>query len=180
MVYRFDIGRLERARRRNDIGRDVVAARQRLRRGKACADHGRSVSDQIEAHQAGLLLEDERLADGPAFAFALTRQNESGADIGVAGERHLGPRRKDAHLGGVRGIARRQHESRLRKIKLGGNRLHLRGRDAAAVKDDGKRIAAEGSLGENIDRDELKLHGLANFLHDRIRHCMRARRGQSP
>jgi hypothetical protein len=64
----------------------------------------------------------------------------------------------------MRAIARRQHESRLREIELGGDGLHLRGRHAAGVEDDGQRIATEGSLGENIDGYEFDMHRMVFTL----------------
>ena len=70
-------------------------------------------------------------------------QHEGGADIGMAGKRHFGARGENAHMGGVRGVLRRQHEGRFREIELGGDGLHLRRRKPARVGHDGERIAAE-------------------------------------
>ena len=81
----------------------------------------------------------------------MPRQHEGRADIGMAGERHLGLGREDADLGGVGRVLRRQHEGRLGEVELGGDRLHLLGGQALGIGHDGQRIAAESAVGEDVD-----------------------------
>ncbi len=77
----------------------------------------------------------------------------------MAGKRDFGAHGENAHLGVMRGLARRQHEGGLGIIELGGDRLHLRGRKPAGVEHHGERIAAERAVGENVDSDVAPLHG---------------------
>ena len=129
--------------------------RQRLRRGKARRHHDAVLARQVERDQAGLLLEHQPVA----ARRPMPRQHEGGADIGMAGEGQLGLGREDADLGGVRRVLRRQHEGRLGEVELGGDRLHLLGREAFGVENDGQRIAAELPVGENVDGLERTFHG---------------------
>ena len=62
------------------------------------------------------------------------------------------------HLRVVGLVSRRQHKSRLRIIELGGDRLHLFGRQSAGIEHDGQRITAEGAVGENVHSDITPLH----------------------
>ena len=83
----------------------------------------------------------------------------------MAGERHLGSAIEDAHARGMAGIVRRQDEGRLAQIELGGEGLHLGVREAVRIGEDGERIAAEASVGEDVDGDELKgFHGLGLLM----------------
>ena len=119
---------LERAGLGHDLGRDLLADAERHRCGQARGDDGSVLAREVHADQARFLLEDQPIArDRPAMALAGARQHEGGADIGMAGERHLGLGREDADLGGVGGVLGRQHEGRLGQVELGGDGLHLRG-----------------------------------------------------
>ena len=53
---------------------------------------------------------------------------------------------------------RRQHKGGLGIIELGGDGLHLRGRQPSGIQHDGQRIAAEGAVGKNVDGDIAPLH----------------------
>ena len=128
MICRFDVGGRERTCRCHDVRRNDVTSREWLRRRQTGAEDRLSFFDQIEAYQAGLLLEHQRIADRASVAPAFARQNKGRADIGMTGERHLGARRENANLRRMRRILRRQDEGRFRKIELGGDRLHLLGR----------------------------------------------------
>ncbi len=76
----------------------------------------------------------------------------------MTGKRHLGAGREDAHLRGMRGVLRRQHESGFGEVELGGDRLHLPRRQAQGIDDHGERIAAELPVGEHVDGDECQSH----------------------
>ena len=107
--------------------------------------------------KSGYLLEDhvpaiERDAANPV----LMRQDERRADVGMTRKRHLGARRKNPDTSGVCKIGRRQHESRLGKIELVGDGLHLSVGKTACIGNDRHRVAAELPIGEDIDR--LKWH----------------------
>jgi len=119
-----------------------------LRRCQARADHRSAVGQQAEADKPRLLLKNHRIARGAAGAFALFRQYEGGADIGMAGERQFGAWSEDAHLRGMRRVLRRQHERGLGQIEFGGDGLHLRAGQRPAIRDDRQRIAAEFAVGE--------------------------------
>ena len=127
---------------------------QRLRRREFGADEPALLGHDLDRHEACSLLEQEprrRLR-------CQRRQHEGGADIGVACKRKLPVHREDANLRVVGGIGRRQHEGRLRIIELGGDRLHLFGRQPAGIEHDGEWITAEGTIGENVDSDVAPLH----------------------
>ena len=144
----------------DDLRRHRLAERERLRRRKARPGDGAAVAHHLHRHEAREFLEHHRLrADRPAVTRAFPRQREGGADIGMAGERHLRPRREDAHLRGVRRVLRRQHEGGLGEIELAGDRLHLRRGQSAPVEHHGKRIAAERPVGEHVDGHEIQSHG---------------------
>src|SRR5207244_9230784 len=51
-----------------------------------------------------------------------------------------------------------QHERRFGIIEFGCDGLHLHGRETAGIQHDRKRIAAEGTVGKNIDGDIAPLH----------------------
>jgi hypothetical protein len=95
----------------------------------------------------------------------------------MARKRDFGALGENAHLGVVRGLARRQHEGGLGIIELGGNRLHLRGRKPAGVEHHGERIAAEGAVGENVDSDVASsLHGALVWFDGVVWHAALTRR----
>ncbi len=101
---------------------------------------------------SGYLLEDhvpaiERGAANPV----LMRQDERRADVGMTRKRHLGARRKNPDTSGVCRIGRRQYESRLGKIELVCDGLHLSVEKTARIRNDGHRVAAELPVGEDID-----------------------------
>ena len=133
MGARLDVAGVEAADLGHDLGRELVAERELLRRGQPRGDDGALLARQVQRHQAGLLLEHQPVArDLAAMANARPRQHEGGADIGMAGERHLGLGREDADVGGVRRVLGRQHEGRLGEVEFGRDRLHLLGRKALA------------------------------------------------
>jgi hypothetical protein len=159
-MARLDIAGRETAGLGDDLGRHRLAERERLRRREARPGDRAAVANHLDRHEARELLEHHRVrADGPAVAGAFPRQHKGGADIGVAGERHLRPRREDAHLRGVRRVFRRQHEGCLGEIELAGDRLHLSRCQPAPVEHHGERIAAERPVGEHVDGDKSQSHG---------------------
>ncbi len=111
------------------------------------------------------------------MANARARQHESGADIGMAGERHLGLGREDADLGGVGGVLRRQHEGRLGQVELGGDFLHLLSRQAGRIGNHGQRIAAELAVREHVHRDEWNFHGSKSCMPGLISRMTKAQAG---
>ena len=132
---------------------------ERLRRGEFGADRLALLCQNLNRHEAGAFLEQESLR---RFC-SLRRQHKGGPDIGMARERDFGANRENANLRIMRGIARRQHERRLRIIELGRNRLHLRGRQPAGIQHYRKRIAAEGAVGENVHGDITPLHFVSPY-----------------
>ena len=159
MTPRLDVIDRERARRGDDVGGDIGPARQFLRRGEAGADDHATLLQHLDRHQPRLFLEQQRIADRVAIGAAISGDDKRGADIRMTGERHLGLRGEDAHLGGVRGVLRRQHKGRLRQVELVGDGLHLGRRQPLGLRQNRHRVAAKSAVGENIDGDELKLHG---------------------
>ena len=135
MALDLDVVRFQRAGLGHDLGCDFLADAERHRRGQARGHDDAALARQLHAHQSGFLLEDQPVArHGAAIALPGARQHEGGADIGMAGERHLGLGREDADLGRGRGIPGRQHEGRLGEVELGGDGLHaLRRRPCALV-----------------------------------------------
>ena len=107
---------------------------------------GRIARDR-DLDQPGQLLE----AQHAVAVAAMAGEHAGRADIGMAGEGHLGRAMEDAHARIVGGIVRRQDEGRLAIVHLGGKRLHLRIRQAARIGEDGERIAAELAVGEDVD-----------------------------
>ena len=160
MVARLDIAGGEAAGLGDDLRRHRLAERERLRRRKARPGDRAGLSHHLHGHKAGDLLEHHGLrADRPAVTRAFPRQRKGGADIGMAGKRHLRPRREDAHLRGMRRVLRRQDEGGFGEIELGGDRLHLARRQSGRIEHHGKRIAAERPVGEHVDGHEGQAHG---------------------
>jgi hypothetical protein len=58
----------------------------------------------------------------------------------------------------VRGILRRQHESRLGVVELERDGLHLGRRQSQRIQHHGHRIAAEHLIGEHIGGNVAPLH----------------------
>ena len=159
MMDGLDVGQRDSASRCHQFAGNLRTHRKRLRGGKFRAHHERTFPQNFDRDQAGLFLEDDAIAaDGPAVAGAGAGQYESGADIGMAGERHLATRREYPHFGRMRGVPGRQHEGRLCQIELGGDGLHLPGRQPLGVEDNGQRIADELRAGEYIDGLKLQAH----------------------
>ena len=79
-----------------------------------------------------------------------SRERERRSDRGVPGRGQLFAGREDphAHVGAL--FLRGQHERRLGKIHLLGNRLHRRRVEAAAVEEHGELVAAEQMVGEDV------------------------------
>ena len=67
-------------------------------------------------------------------------------------------RKEDADGGAVDGIARLADEDRLRQVELARDPQHCGIIETLAVEHDRKRIAGEGSFGEDIERVEAALH----------------------
>ena len=75
----------------------------------------------------------------------------------MAGERHLARGSEDADAGRALRPRGRQEEGRLREVHLARNRLHLGVAEIIRVEDDGQRIAAEDTVGEDVDLGEAVL-----------------------
>ena len=69
----------------------------------------------------------------------------------MAGEGEFLGRREDADPGAVRRTLRRQHEYGLGEIELGGNGKHLRVVQTLRVEDDGKLVAGQRGVGEDVE-----------------------------
>jgi hypothetical protein len=153
MPAHLDIRRLERARLRDHCDVEIANDPELLGRGQRRSRD--ETIDSVDRHsdESGYLLEDhvpaiERDAANPV----LMRQDERRADVGMTRKRHLGARRKNPDTSGVCRIGRRQHESRLGKIELVGDGLHLSVGKTARIGNDRHRVAAELPIGEDIDR----------------------------
>ena len=153
MPAHLDIRLLERARLRDHCDVEIANDPELLGCGQR-----RSRDETIDrvdrhSHQSGYLLEDhvpaiERDAANPI----LMRQDERRADVGMTRKRHLGARCKNPDTSGVCRIRRRQHESRLGKIELVGDRLHLSVGKTSRIGNDRHRVATKLPIGEDIDR----------------------------
>ena len=77
----------------------------------------------------------------------------------VAGKGHLTAREEDAHPGGIARIFGLHYEDRFREIEFARDRLHLLRAQSIGIVDDGKRIAAEAPVGEDIKGVEFEFHG---------------------
>ena len=148
-----------------DTGRRRFSAQLRellegLRRSEFRADGSIILLENFDRHKSGALLEQQ-----PRRRFrGLRRQYEGGPDIGMAGERKLLVHGENAHLCVMRGIARRQHESRLGIIELRSNGLHLRRRKPSGVQHHRERIAAKGAIGKNVHGDIAPLHLMSPIM----------------
>jgi hypothetical protein len=158
MIGSFDVARRQRTSRSDGVGLDISAARERLRRSETRADDRSSFLHQAEQNEPGLLFENHRIRYRAPLPFSFLRQDISGADVGMAGERQFGARRENANLRGVRRILRRQHEGGLGEVELAGDGLHLRAGQRRCVGNDGQRIAAEFAVGKDVDGDKRNLH----------------------
>ena len=87
MIGRLDIAHLNRACAGHDLQRNIFAAHERLWRSKTGAHDRTAIPDQIQPDKPSLLLEHERIADSASVAAAKIRQDESSADVGMAGKR---------------------------------------------------------------------------------------------
>ena len=86
-------------------------------------------------------------------------EQDRGADGRMAGEGQFAAGREDAQPRGVDGIARRQHEDRLRQVEFARDRLHARRVEPVAIEHDGERVAGEGDVGEHVERVIGAAHG---------------------
>ena len=162
MRCRIDVGGRDGARRGDDFAGDVFADGKGLRGGETRPRHGRSVAKEFDADEARVLLKNHSIArDGPRGAGRGADKHEGGADVRMAGKRQLGARGKNANLRRIGSILRRQHEGGFGKIEFRRDRLHLCRREAARVRHDGERIAAELPIGEDVDGGEIEFHGAA-------------------
>ena len=128
-----------------------------LRRGDTGAGYRAAVAHHFGADRAGNLLEDHCRAYRAVEHRAGAGKRERCTDVGVAGEGELGHGCEDADARGVSRVLGRQDEGLLGIVELARDRLHLLVRQAACVKDDGERVAAEGPVGEDVDGDEGNL-----------------------
>jgi hypothetical protein len=164
MGIELDVAGLQRAGGGHDLRRDLLAEAERHGCCEPCRHDDPAFAGQVHVHEARLLLEHHPVPGNlPAVALAGARQHEGSADIGVAGEGHLGLGGEDADLGGVSGVLGRQHERRFGQVELGGDGLHALGRKPPhrtgdGIGHDGQRIAAELAVGEDIDGGELEFH----------------------
>ena len=99
----------------------------------------------------------EEEARGPQRQEPFRREHPARADGRVAGERHLARGGEDAHASGALRPRGRQEEGRLREVHLARDRLHLGAAEPLRVEDDGQRIAAEDTVGEDVDLREAEL-----------------------
>jgi len=106
----------------------------------------------LETHGNGTDVEFKKDFAGAGLA----AQNEGRAECRVTGEGQFFLHGEDADAdaarlfrGGISG----EDESCFREVGFARDRLHLSGREAASVEDDGQGIAGEGAVGKNIDLD---------------------------
>jgi hypothetical protein len=157
MPARLNIGRVKRARLRDH--RNVEIANDPKLLGRSQRGARDSTFDAVDRHldKSRYLLENYLLAiESDAEDCVLLRQNKRRANVWMAGKRHLGARRENPYVSGVRRIVGRQNKRCLGKIELIGDGLHLSVRKAARIRNHRHRVAAELPIGEDIDR--LKLH----------------------
>ena len=159
MIGGLDISRCQRTRGGDDVDVDVIAADKRLRRRQARTHHRCPLPHQAEANEPRLFFEKYRIGQCATVAFAIRRQNVSGADIRMAGEWQFRTWREDANLRGVRGILRRQNEGCFREVELRSDGLHLLACQRSRLRHDRKLVAAEFAIGEDVDSNETNLHG---------------------
>ncbi len=132
----------------HNLSGNAVPKVQRLRRGNRRA-HNLPVRplEHIDGYKARDFLEHD-LTGEPGLE---AREDKRGPDIGVAGERHLPCRRKDANPGGMGRVGRRQDEGCFGIIDFTGKALHLGIAQPRRTREDGQRVSAEALFGENID-----------------------------
>ncbi len=112
-----------------------------------------------DAHGANLLLQyDDDIARAIDQRRTRLSKQDRRADSRMSGEGNLALRREDSHARRVRRILRLQHEDRFREVQLAGDCLHLIGAEGIGIADDGKRIAAEAAVGEDIERVQRQGH----------------------
>ena len=159
MNVKLQVVGLQGAGSRHEGGIDLLAEAERHGRGEPRRHDGAGFAGDVHGHQPGLLLEDQPFAGHrPPVTAAGTGQDEGGADIGMAGEGHLGLGREDADLGGVGGVPGWQHEGRFGQVELGRDGLHPLTRQSLGIGDDGQRVAPELAVGEDVDGDEIEFH----------------------
>jgi hypothetical protein len=125
-----------------------------LWRGEFSADDLAVFLQDVDGHETCDFLEQE----SRRRRARLRRQHKGSTDIRMARERNLVVHGKNANLCVMRPNARRQHEGSFGIIELGGDGLHLRGREPAGVQHHRERIAAEGAVGKNVHGDVAPLH----------------------
>jgi hypothetical protein len=91
-------------------------------------------------------------------------EHESRANVGMSRERHLGPWSENANMSSVFRVLRREDESSLGVVEFRGNGLHLLGREVLGIKHNGQGIAAEFSVGKDVNGYEMEFHDSKNFL----------------
>jgi hypothetical protein len=129
--------------------------RRKSERSQICI----ALPPHIAANRTDLLLEHNlQIAAPKHFRRACDGDHDGAADRRVPGEGKLASRGENAQRRGVHGIARLEHERRLRHIELAGDCLHVLRIKATAIKYDGKWIAGERTVGEDIKREEASLH----------------------
>ena len=137
---------------RHQISRNGDAQGQRLWRGNpSAADRTICITQDVHPNQAGCFLERVVLRR----IFFHPGQHESGADIGMAGERDLGLGCEDAHSRMMLRILRRKYERRFRQVEFRRNRLHLPVAQTGGLGENGKRIAAKPLARKHTDSDVI-------------------------
>jgi len=87
-------------------------------------------------------------------------QHPAGADIGMAGERHLAGAIEDTHPGGVRRVFGRNDEGRLAEIELRGERLHFAVGQAAGVRKDASGLPPKRRSVKTVVRSQTNRYAL--------------------
>ena len=163
MATNLNVRRVERARLRDYRDRKIANDMKSLRCGQS-----RSLDETIDSI--------DRNSDGSGYFFEdhiptvetsvthpmLVRQNKRRPNVWMTRKRHFGARRENSYASCVRRIGRRQNERCFSKIELIGDGLHLGARKISRVGNHRHRIAAELSIGEDIDR--LKWHSHERYF----------------
>ena len=119
-----------------------------IQRRRRWADHLSAFLREADLDDSGHFLETDRGLGDPAQA----RERKGGADIRMAGERHLGGAVEDPNPRRVGRILGRKNERGLAIVQLGGEGLHRRVIDAARIGKYRKGIASEARGREHVDR----------------------------
>lgn len=132
---------------------DFRAGRQAARHDDTGACDFAFLPRHSRLDEARFFLEAQDIAGYTAEDFLLSAEHEGGADVRVTCKGDLHRWREDPDLGGVGGVARRQHEGDLRIAELGRDRLHLLVAQAPGIRDDRELVAGETLSGKDVDSD---------------------------